>query len=401
METSFTGRDPSSGQSLKITCVDGHIASIEQHSVKETLWLAPGLIDLQVNGYHGDDFNADDLTTQGVIALVGKLLAAGVTALVPTLITASEEKLVRNLRVIAAARNANALVKYVIPCVHIEGPHIASDDGPRGAHPIEHVRPPDAAEFARWQQSCGQLVGMVTLSPHYAGAPAYIRALSAQSIHVAIGHTDASVEQIQAAVDAGASLSTHLGNGVAQMLPRHPNLLWAQLADDRLTATFIADGHHLPADTFTAMLRAKTLQRSILVSDLVMLAGCSPGTYKTPVGGSVELHPGGRLNVAGTNFLAGSTTLLKDAVAHVISATGCTLADALKMATVNPGRFAGRAGALRVGAPADLVRFQWQPGATTLGIEEVVIRGRSAADMAEFLPYAPTSLQRSNAAASS
>jgi N-acetylglucosamine-6-phosphate deacetylase len=374
---SLTGRDPSTGESLIVHCADGRIAAIESGSSGDNIWLAPGLIDLQVNGYCGDDLTADDLDIDTVRSLARRMLVTGVTTFLPTLITASEEKIVRSLRVIAAARAADPLLMHMIPFVHVEGPHIASEDGPRGAHSREHVRPPDLAEFLRWQAASGDLVGMVTLSPHYSGASEYIRALSGRGIHLSLGHTGASADQIHAAATAGARLSTHLGNGVANPLPRHPNLIWAQLAEDRLTASFIADGHHLPADTLTVMMRAKTVPRSILVSDLVMLAGLPPGEHVTPVGGKVNLHPDGRLNVAGSDYLAGATATLKDAIAYVAANTGFSLGDAVTMATANPGRFVRARGALRVGSPADLIRFRWEPGFSTLAIKDVLVRGQS------------------------
>jgi N-acetylglucosamine-6-phosphate deacetylase len=377
MYKSLTGISPCTGQPLTVHCADGRIAAIENGAPGEAVWLAPGLIDLQVNGYLGHDLNADHLTIDTVQGLARHLLAAGVTTFLPTLITASEEKIIHNLRIIAAARQADPLLARMIPCVHVEGPHIAARDGPRGAHPREHVRPPDVAEFMRWQGACGNLVGMVTLSPHYSNAPEYIHALTTRGVHISLGHSNASSDQIRSAAAAGARLSTHLGNGVASSLPRHPNLIWAQLAEDRLTATFIADGHHLPPDTLTAMLRAKTVPRSILVSDLVMLAGLPPGEYVTPVGGRVDLHPDGRLNLAGSSYLAGATAALKDAIAYVATNTGLTIGDAMQMATVNPGRFAGARGVLRVGAPADLIRFRWQQGAATLAIEDVIVEGRN------------------------
>jgi len=374
---SLTGRDPSTGESLIVHHANGRIEAIEQEPPCETLWLAPGLIDLQVNGYCGDDLNSDDLTIDTIQSLARRMLSTGVTTFLPTLITASEEKIIRNLRIIAAAREADPLLMHMIPCVHVEGPHIAPEDGPRGAHPLEHVRPPDVSEFMRWQAASGDLVGMVTLSPHYPGTPEYIRALAKRGIHISLGHTSASADQIHAAVAAGARLSTHLGNGVANLLPRHPNLIWAQLAENRLTATFIADGHHLPADTLTVMVRAKTVQRAVLVSDLVMLAGLPPGEYLTPVGGKVDLHPDGRLNVAGSGYLAGATSTLKDAIAYVANNTGFSLGEAVLMATANPGRFAGERGALNAGAPADLIRFRWEQGCSTLAIEDVVVQGQS------------------------
>jgi len=374
---SFTGRAPSTGEPFTVHCADGRIAAIEAGAPGESAWLTPGLIDLQVNGYCGDDLNADDLTIDTVQSLARRMLATGVTTFLPTLITASEEKIIRSLRIIAAARQADPLLMHMIPFVHVEGPHIAPDDGPRGAHPREHVRPPDLAEFQRWQDASGDLVGMVTLSPHYPGSSEYIHALSARGIHISLGHTSASADQIHAAATAGARLSTHLGNGVANLLPRHPNLIWTQLAEDRLTATFIADGHHLPADTLTVMMRAKTVQRAALISDLVTLAGLPPGEYVTPVGGKVYLHPDGRLNVAGTPYLAGATATLKDAIAYVANNTGFSLGDATLMATANPGRFAGERGLLRVGATADLLLFRWEQGCSTLAIEDVLVQGQS------------------------
>ena len=376
MEESLTGRDPYTGESLAVHYADGRINAIQEGTADETSWLAPGLIDLQVNGYAGDDVNADNLTIDTVQSLARRMLAVGVTTFVPTLITAPEEKIIHNLRVITAARRADPLLAHMIPFVHVEGPHIALEDGPRGAHPLEHVRPPDIAEFIRWQGACNDLVGMVTLSPHYVEAPEYIRKVSARGVHISLGHTGANADQIRAAVDAGARLSTHLGNGVANMLPRHPNLIWAQLAEDRLTASFIADGHHLPPDTLTAMLRAKTVPRAFLVSDLVTLAGLPPGQYATPIGGRVDLHPDGRLSVAGGAYLAGATAALNVSVAYVAANTGFSLGDAVLMATANPGRFAGGLGVLRVGAPADLTRFHWSQGSSTLEIESVIVQGK-------------------------
>jgi len=371
-----TGRDPASGEPIRVTMDGGRIASVEPATGFEDVWLAPGLVDLQVNGFGGHDLNDVDLSPAKVGALGAAMLAVGVTRFVPTLITASEAVIVGNLRIIAAARDADPMLRAMIPYVHVEGPHIADRDGPRGAHPREHVRPCDVAEFDRWQDASGGLVGMVTLSPHEASALPYIAALRSQGVHVAIGHSDASAEQIHAAVDAGAVLSTHLGNGVAGTLARHPNLLWAQLADDRLTATFIADGHHLPVDTLRAMIRAKGVDRSILVSDTVAIGGLAPGRYTTPVGGRVELRADGRLGLVDAPFLAGAALPLKDDVARAVRDADLSLAQAIKLATVNPARFTGGGGAIAVGERADLIRFRWQTGDDALAIDGCWLGGR-------------------------
>jgi N-acetylglucosamine-6-phosphate deacetylase len=374
----LTGRNTITAQPLCITVQDGRIQAIDPGRDDEALWLAPGLIDLQVNGYDGCDLNADALDPDVVLALARQMLSTGVTTFVPTLITAPEEKIVRALRAIARAREASALVAYAIPFVHVEGPHISPEEGAHGAHAREWIRPPSLDEFTRWQAASGDLVGTVTVSPHWENVAEYIAALTGKGVRVAVGHTHAAPEQIHAAAAAGATLSTHLGNGIALMLPRHPNPIWAQLADERLTATFIADGHHLPADTLKAMLRAKGIERSILISDAVALAGMPPGIYDTPVGGRVELSADGRASVAGTDILAGAVRPLKDGAAWATVAGVCGLGDAIRMATEIPGRQVGRRGLLRLGEKADLVRFALDAQNKSLQIETVLVDGIDA-----------------------
>jgi N-acetylglucosamine-6-phosphate deacetylase len=351
-------RDPRSGRSIGVTVEDGIITRIEDAKSDNDLYLSAGFVDLQVNGRAGFDLNAEQISTSTVIGLVDVMLADGVTCFAPTLITAPEEELCDRLKVIAEARSSHRKVASCVPFVHIEGPHISSLDGYRGAHPVDAVRAPTITEFDRWQNAGGGIVGMVTLSPHFIESVEYIAALVKQGVHVAIGHTHASAEQIARAVDAGARLSTHLGNGIAQEIPRHRNPIWSQLADDRLTATFIADGHHLPPDVLKAMLRAKGVGKSVLVSDSVALAGMPAGTYITSVGGRVELHPDGRLCVFGSELLAGSTASLAQCIGNVIRMAKIPLSDALAMATANPGRYARGRSQLAAGSRADLVRFR-------------------------------------------
>lgn len=376
------GRDPDTLGAVRVGIVDGCIAAVEPIPDRADLpWIAPGLVDLQVNGFAGHDLNAAGLTPATVSALARAMLAVGVTRFLPTLITGAEADILASLRAIAAARDGDPVVRLMVPAIHVEGPNISDHDGPRGAHPRDAVRPWDLAEFDRWQGVCGGLVGMVTLSPHADAAMPYIAALRARGVHVAIGHSHATPEQIHAAAQAGAILSTHLGNGVSGMLPRHPNLLWAQLADDRLSASFIADGHHLDADTLKAMIRAKGLERAILVSDTVALGGLAPGVYDTPVGGQVELAADGRLSLMGTPFLAGAALPLIAGVARAMRDAGLTLAQALRLATANPARFVGERAALAVGLRADLMRFHWAPGDDTLTLHDCWLAGQAASTL--------------------
>ncbi len=372
---SITGRDVSTGRPICVTVKVGRIAAVDSCAVETDSWLSPGFIDLQVNGYGGYDLNGEHVDSDLVIALVRRLIRNGTTTFLPTIITAPEEKVVRALRAIARARQADAQVAHAIPSVHIEGPHVSPADGARGAHPVAAVRPPDLAEFERWQQASQNLVGMVTLSPHWQDAPHYISKLASNRVLVAIGHTDAAPERIRLAVDAGATLSTHLGNGIAQTLPRHPNPLWTQLADDRLTATFIADGHHLPVDTLKVMLRAKGIERSILISDSVALAAMPPGIYNTSIGDRVKLSADGRLSMVGSGLLAGAAYSLSQNVAWLAGSGISTLGEAVQMATENPGRLIGKSGALCPGDSADLLSFRFNPQKRSLDIQSVWVQG--------------------------
>jgi N-acetylglucosamine-6-phosphate deacetylase len=369
----ISGRSSRSGKPIEVVFEGGLIREIRESRSDEEAWLSCGLIDLQVNGYGGDDVNLQNPDSETILSLTHKMIATGVTTYLPTIITASEADIIAALQAIAEARRRSQFAVDAIPYVHVEGPNIGDEDGPRGAHRREHVRPPSVAEFERWQSASGGLVGMVTLSPHFPESEEYIRELTSRGVHVAIGHTDASPGQIHLAVEAGATLSTHLGNGIAGVIPRHANVLWPQLAEDRLTASMIADRHHIPDDMLKVMIRAKGIERSILVSDAVAHAGMPPGIYDAAVGGKVELHSNGRLSLVGTEFLAGAARPLKDGAARLVS-MGISLHDGLRMATENPGRFVGGIGVLRVGAPADLIRFTLE--ANTLRIDRVIAKGR-------------------------
>jgi N-acetylglucosamine-6-phosphate deacetylase len=381
--TEITGRNTHTGTRTTVRSHDGVITEVcpaeatpaDPSCADTDRWLSPGLVDLQVNGFAGFDANATDGDPQTVVAMVHSLFAVGVTTVVPTVVTAAEDHIVGCLRRIAEARALDPLVRRAIPYIHVEGPHLSEQDGARGVHPLEWIRPPDRAEFDRWQQAADGLVGMVTLSPHWDGSAAYVAELAARDVHVAIGHTHATPDQVRTAAAAGARLCTHLGNGAHGTLPRHPNYLWAQLAEDLLSAGFIADGHHLPADTLTAMLRAKGLSRSFLVSDATTLAGAAPGIYQTPVGGEVELSADGRLSQRGTPNLAGAARSVADGVATVANLGPFTLGESVDLATVSPGRFTGGRGRLTVGAPADVVTFDWAPGKDTLTVGQVLVGG--------------------------
>jgi N-acetylglucosamine-6-phosphate deacetylase len=375
------GRDPSTGRGIVVTTEGGLIKAIDFVEHNEKQWLSAGFVDLQVNGYAGHDLNGLTLDVPIVRALCQALLKVGVTTFLPTIITAPEARIVAALQTIREACAQDSEVAAMVAGIHVEGPHIAPEDGPRGAHPSADVRAPSVAEFDRWQLAAGGLVKLVTLSPHWPEAPAYIRHLVKAGVVVSLGHTSAAAAQIAAAVDAGATLSTHLGNGSHALLDRRHNHLWPQLADDRLTAMFIADAHHLTPAQLKAMLRAKGLTRSLVVSDTVTLGGLPSGKYQTPIGGKVELRADGLLTMDdGTGkYLAGASLPMTAAIPVLVNQVGLTLSEAVTLMTASPGRIVGGRGVLAIGQPADLVAFRWDGSAARPEVSGVWLRGRSVA----------------------
>jgi N-acetylglucosamine-6-phosphate deacetylase len=300
---------------------------------------APGFVDLQVNGFAGVDYNSPSASHGEIGRSLLALFATGVTRFYPTVITGSPVDMLAALRNLAEARD-RVPHGHAIAGFHVEGPHISAEDGPRGAHPRQWVRPPDVDEYRRWQDAAGGLVRIVTLSPEWPEAPRYIEQVVADGAVVSIGHTSATTAQIADAVSAGATLSTHIGNGSHMMLRRHPNYLWDQLADDRLTAGLIADGIHIDANFLKVALRAKTVERAVLVTDASSPAGAAPGRYWLGEQ-AVDYTPDGRVVLAGTDRLAGSALTMNRGVENLMRLAGLSLDEALRLATANPAR-AGR-----------------------------------------------------------
>ncbi len=390
----LAGRNALTGEAVAIEVVGDRIGSVRslasggaarasggahRAAADDLPWISPGFVDLQVNGYAGHDFSSEGLTREDIGAIVRALAASGTTQHVPTIVTAPRERITRNLRVIAEALDSDPLLGEAIAGIHVEGPFISGDDGPRGAHPRAFVRPPDYEELLEWAEAAGGRLAYVTLAPELPGAIELIERAVRLRVRVAIGHTAAMPEVIAQAIEAGATLSTHLGNGSHPLLPRHRNHLWEQLASDRLSAGIICDGFHLPAALVKVIARVKPAGRLFLVSDAAPLAGLPAGRYEW-IGGAVEVSPDGRLSLPGGEILAGAGHLLDRGIACFLAATGLSLAEALPLVTSVPAGLVGaseRLGRLEAGAKASLTLFRMPAGEGRLRIEETLLSGET------------------------
>ena len=293
----------------------------------------PALVDLQVNGFAGVDYNADASTEQ-ILASFAAMEGTGVGLCLPTIITSTTEHFIACARRILAARHP------IVAGLHMEGPYISPEDGFRGAHPLSCVVGASMDDLRRRQDAADGQIRLLTIAPEAPGALAVIEGAAAMGIRVALGHTNATTTQIADAVRAGATMSTHLGNGCPAILPRHPNPIWDQLAIDDLEASLIVDGHHLPPSAVKVMVRAKGTSRCMLVTDAMMAAGAGPGIYN--IGDlSVVADPSGRVAVPGSATLAGSSLTMSAAVGHACRWAALDVGVAWAMASTQPAQYLG------------------------------------------------------------
>jgi N-acetylglucosamine-6-phosphate deacetylase len=323
------------------------------------LYIAPGFFDPQVNGYAGIDFNNKDLLPEDLHHAARAISVTGVTTFFPTLITASFERLVHQLKILKKAIEKDFLVSKICKGIHLEGPYISSKDGPRGVHPPRFIRPPRWDEFEKLQEACGGCIKLITLAPEREGCLDFIEKAVSKGVVVAIGHTGASEDILEAAYEAGARLSTHLGNGIGTNFHPHRNPFQKQLSMDGLMASLITDGIHLPVYVVKNIVRAKGAERILLCTDAISGTAQPPGRYQL-ADLEVEAKEDGRTRLVGTDALAGSTLSMPKAITNVIKFTGMDLGTAIKMVTENGRKlFPEMIGTMAPDQPANLVLFRF------------------------------------------
>lgn len=373
---------------VRVEIADGKISDIiridklsdESHAV----YIAPGLIDNQVNGYAGVPFVMEGhrLTMEGVRTITEGLWKVGVTTYIPTLRTNDQDVLLKSLAVLAKAKD-NPAFNGSIPGFHLEGPYVSPVDGYRGAHALKSVRKPDWKEFMELYEASGHNILQVTLAPEIEGALDFITRCREKNIVVALGHHNASTAQVTAAVDRGAQTVTHFGNAVANSINRHRNPLWPQLSDDRLMISLICDGFHLLPEEIRVFYKVKGPDRTIITSDVTRYAGMTPGDYLNAQGDTIRLTPEGAAIYVARNSLSGAASPVTKGVGHIMEVTGCSLADAVQMATRNPAKLYGFTdrGAIKPGMRADLILFSLDN--FRLNIKKTIVAGKVVYESSE------------------
>lgn len=406
----YIGRRFDTLQATKVAVADGKIVGVDAISDDvaakndELPILGPGFFDVQINGAVGVEFSSSKLTENGVVAILEKMRSDGVFRCCPTLTTNAPETMIEAARTIAATLEKRPDLSPLVWGIHLEGPFISTADGAIGAHPKRFCVEYSRELFRAIQDACGGLVKLLTLTPEYPNAADFIRFLRAENVCVAIGHTNADGAQLDDAVRAGATLSTHLSNATRHLLPKWENYLFGQLADDRLTASLIVDGFHISPQLVRALVRTKGLDRLILVSDQSPLAGFPPGKYTTELC-DCEIQPNGKVTLAGDpNKLASAASPISCGLVNVATIEDLPLSKVYPLCSTNPARLlgaprfsSGDGDFLEVGSDADFLLFRvekatfgerglydgaaFQTG--RLRFEKIVWRGREV-DFSQF-----------------
>ncbi|MEI3037699.1 MAG: hypothetical protein V8T90_01385 [Victivallales bacterium] len=297
----------------------------------------PGWVDLQVNGHNGVYFSDPALSADGFLRAADGVLESGTAVFLPTIITCAPEVCRRNLQLIRKAVTARGLSRQ-IPGIHLEGPFLSDKPGAIGVHNPAWVRSPSAEAVRELFQAAEGFIRLITIAAEVPGAEEAIREAKRLGILVSVGHHLATGKDLHRATGAGAQMLTHLGNGIPNLLDRHRNPVWAGLAEDSLTAMLIADGHHLPADVIKVMIRCKSPEKIIIVSDASPATGFAPGHY-TVMGNDAILEPNGKLYNPHLQCLVGSASTLSRCMEHLAS---------LELLSDNELHMVGRDNALRM-----------------------------------------------------
>lgn len=365
----------SDGKPVSVEIVDGKIANIKPivtESKTPKVYLAPGLIDIQINGYMGVSFGDQNLTLELMQEATAALWKEGVTSYLPTVTTRDHERLLKSFSLLSMALD-DEKIGMSISGFHLEGPYISPVKGFRGAHSEKYIRDPDWEEFQELQKAANNSINLITVAPEVDGGISFVEKLVESGVVVSLGHHNGTPENIDNAVDLGATLSTHLGNGCANMINRHHNPIWPQLSNDGLSISIIVDGAHLTKEEVRTFYKAKGKDNTILVSDAVSLAGLPLGKYIDD--GDTLLLTKDVVKFPAEDVLAGAAQPISRCVGNIMRFTNCGLKEAIQMASTNPADLMGLddLGEIKIGKRADIILFTIEDG--DMVVQKTIVAG--------------------------
>jgi N-acetylglucosamine-6-phosphate deacetylase len=366
------------GGAVRVVWDNGAIQELAPAAdARENVWVAPGLVDLQVNGYAGVDFQQPEVEVADFEHAARTLAGDGCAVFFATLITDAWEALLAKLRSLRRAREQSPLLADTVGGWHIEGPFLSSEPGYHGAHDPGLMCDPTAEHIQALRQAADRDRVLLTLAPERAGSVEAIRFARTYGMTVSLGHTNASSEQLAAAVAAGASGFTHFGNAVPQMLSRYDNILWRALDGLDVTLGLIPDGHHVSPMLMRLVHRLVPSDRIYFTTDAMAAAGAPPGRYPL---GRLELEVGadGVVRMPGQTQFAGSGLRPIDGVRRAAAMLGKSWREVWDCFSTVPARFVGVPHGLHPGAPASFCVLECDP-ADRIENSTTFVRGRPTA----------------------
>ena len=352
--TTFDAIHHVTGQPVRLTCGDGTITSLEPGKTAGAGWpvLLPPLVDIQINGFAAVDFQNDACTRADVERAANGLAAAACSRFLLTLITDRWDRMLERLKNFRALRASSPLLQRRIAGWHMEGPFMSATPGFHGAHPPEFMVAPTAQRMRELKAITGDDPVLVTLAPEWPEAPDAIRCARQLGFRVWLGHTDATAEQVGAAVAAGAEGYTHLGNGCPPQWHRHDNIAFRVLDDSRLRVSIIPDRIHVSPMLFRLFHRALDETRICYTTDAISAGGAGPGVY--PLAGmKVEVGADGIVRQPGKANYAGSSLAPLEGVRRAAEMLRRSPESVWNFLSNQPAKFIGLAPGLIAGAPAD------------------------------------------------
>ncbi len=297
-------------------------------------------IDVQVNGYAGVDFHAEPLTETQIQHVAAKLREDDVRAMLPTITTDSLDNMAIRLRTMRELIDADPSLRELMPAFHIEGPCLSPEDGFRGAHPQQHIRPATVELFKPLVDACGGIdrVAIVTLAPEVDEGLRTTHWLAEQGVIVAAGHTDASLDTMRQAAAAGLSMFTHLGNGSAANMHRHDNIITRALSIDSLVYSLIPDGVHVPDFVLEQYIKIAGYQRCIITTDCMAAASCPPDNFTRGDGTIVEVGEDRVVRLPGTPYFAGSAITMREGYERLCANLSMDASQIHAMCCEQPGK---------------------------------------------------------------